>query len=96
MMKINKIIAVGCAMILALAGCGAKEETPASDAKKSSVISSSDANDAKEWVKTNWNLRDDIQNLPLAKDIKLSTRTGKNYFNITIEQDKQVKSYNFA
>ena len=54
------------------------------------------ANDAKEWVKTNWNLRDDIQNLPLAKDIKLSTRTGKNYFNITIEQDKQVKSYNFA
>ena len=48
MMKINKIIAVGCAMILALAGCGAKEETPASDAKKSSVISSSDANDAKE------------------------------------------------
>ena len=54
------------------------------------------ANDAKEWVKTNWNLRDDIQNLPLAKDIKLSTRTGKKYFNITIEQDKQVKSYNFA
>ena len=54
------------------------------------------ANDAKEWVKTNWNLRDDIQNRPLAKDIKLSTRTGKNYFNITIEQDKQVKSYNFA
>lgn len=54
------------------------------------------ANDAKEWVKTNWNLRDDIQNLPLAKDIKLSTRTGKNYFNITIEQNKQVKSYNFA
>ena len=54
------------------------------------------ANDAKEWVKTNWNLRDDIQNLPLEKDIKLSTRTGKNYFNITIEQDKQVKSYNFA
>lgn len=54
------------------------------------------ANDAKEWIKTNWNLRDDIQNLPLAKDIKLSTRTGKNYFNITIEQDKQVKSYNFA
>ena len=48
MMKINKIIAVGYAMILALAGCGAKEETPASDAKKSSVISSSDANDAKE------------------------------------------------
>ena len=38
MMKINKIIAVGCAMILALAGCGAKEATPASDAKKSSVI----------------------------------------------------------
>ena len=52
--------------------------------------------DAKEWLKTNWNLRDDIQNLPLAKDVKLSTRTGKNYFNITIEQNKQVKSYNFA
>lgn len=45
MMRSNKIIAVSCAMILAFAGCGAKEETPASDAKKSSVISSSAAND---------------------------------------------------
>lgn len=45
MMRSNKIIAVSCAMILAFAGCGAKEEAPASDAKKSSVISSSAAND---------------------------------------------------
>ena len=37
MMKVKKLIAAGCAMILALTGCGAKE---------SSMISSSDVNDA--------------------------------------------------
>ena len=46
MMKIKKLIAAGCAMILALTGCGAKEETPASAAKESSVVSSAEAKES--------------------------------------------------
>ena len=72
MMKINKIIAVGCAMILALAGCGAKEETPASDAKKSSVISSSDANDAKESSMISSSDLSDAEESAGSKKIKLT------------------------
>ena len=53
------------------------------------------ASEAKDWLKTNWNIRDDIRNLSLTKDVKLSAQTGKNYFNITIEHKNQVESYNF-
>ena len=52
-------------------------------------------NEAKDWLKTNWNIRDDIQNFPLTKDVKLSAQTGKKYFNITIEQKNQIESFNF-
>ena len=48
MMKIKRLIAAGCVTILALTGCGAKEETPASAAKESSAVSSAVTNNAKE------------------------------------------------
>ena len=52
-------------------------------------------NEAKDWLKTNWNIRDNIQNFPLTKDVKLSAKKKKKYFNITIEQKNQIESYNF-
>lgn len=55
----------------------------------------SNSTEAKEWLYLNWKLKSDISNFVIACDINISTKTTEKFFNITVQTDKQVKSYNY-
>ena len=55
---------------------------------------------ARKFLKENWRIKDDIENLYIASSIRISSGVGKKYYNITYEyshdEEIDIKSFNFT
>ena len=54
---------------------------------------------ARKFLKENWRIKDDIENLYIASSIRISSGVGKKYYNITYEyshdEEIDIKSFNY-
>lgn len=53
------------------------------------------ADAVKIWLKENWGIRSDVNNLAVSPNVVLSAKTGDKYFNVTIKYENSVKSFNY-
>ena len=51
--------------------------------------------DARAYLNESFGIHSDINKLPIANNALISVKTGSKYFNITIEHDNKVKSFNY-
>lgn len=54
------------------------------------------AKDVKEWLYSNWKLKDDIALFAIAPNVYLNTITSEKYFNVTIRFEDKIQSFNYA
>ena len=56
--------------------------------------------EARNFLKENWNINKDVENLNISTCIRLSCGTGEKYFNITYEylhdDEIDIKSFNYT
>lgn len=51
--------------------------------------------DVKKWLQEAFGIKDDILNFGISADTRISVNTGQKYFNVTVEYQNEVKSYNY-
>lgn len=54
------------------------------------------AEEVKNWLKENWQIENEVSNFNVAKNISITTTTGNKYFNVTVKEEKKIKTYNFT
>lgn len=54
------------------------------------------ASEVKDWLREMWGIKDDILNFSLAKNVSLSTASGDKYFNVTLQMENKIKTYNYT
>ena len=52
-------------------------------------------NEAKEYIHNLWGIKDDVQNFAISSNVHISTCSMYTYYNITVESENSVKSFNF-
>lgn len=54
------------------------------------------ASTVKLWLKENWGINNDVDNLAVSQNVLLSAKTGSKYFNVTVKYENKVDSYNYT
>ena len=51
--------------------------------------------EVRNWLKTNWNVEDGINHISISDYTTISLTNGQNYFNLTLQNENKVKTYNY-
>ena len=51
--------------------------------------------DAREYIKMNFGIKDDIRNFAISSEILINMVSGEKFFSITLEYKNLINSYNF-
>lgn len=54
-----------------------------------------DENSVKTYLRENFGIQNDVMQLAITSNTLISAQTGRKHYNVTIEYDKSVKSFNF-
>ena len=54
------------------------------------------AENAKEWLKENFRISGDTQNLPIAYGVSITTKSNKTSFNVIVQQKNKIKTFNYS
>lgn len=51
--------------------------------------------EVRDWLKTNWNIQENINYFTMSDNITVTLSNSQNYFNLTMQEENKVKTYNY-